>query len=37
MTTEMKKSRYPYFPDNFLWGGAQAASQADGAYKEDGK
>lgn len=25
------------FPKNFLWGGAIAASQADGAYKEDGK
>ena len=22
------------FPDNFLWGGAIAASQADGAYDE---
>ncbi|GEO46976.1 hypothetical protein LKI01_09750 [Companilactobacillus paralimentarius] len=33
----MKDNKYPYFPDNFLWGGAQAASQADGAYKEDGK
>lgn len=33
----MKKSKYPYFPKNFLWGGAQAASQADGAYQEDGK
>ncbi len=25
------------FPDNFLWGGAIAASQADGAYDEGGK
>ncbi len=33
----MKKNNYPYFPKGFLWGGAQAASQADGSYKEDGK
>lgn len=25
------------FPENFLWGGAMAASQADGAYDEGGK
>lgn len=25
------------FPDNFLWGGAIAANQAEGAYDEDGK
>lgn len=25
------------FPKDFLWGGAVAASQVDGAYKEDGK
>lgn len=25
------------FPDNFLWGGAVAANQCEGAYKEDGK
>lgn len=25
------------FPDNFLWGGAIAANQAEGAYLEDGK
>ncbi|GMO55394.1 MAG: 6-phospho-beta-glucosidase [Treponemataceae bacterium] len=25
------------FPDNFLWGGAQAANQSEGAYLEDGK
>lgn len=25
------------FPDNFLWGGAIAANQCEGAYKEDGK
>lgn len=33
----MKKNQYPYFPENFLWAGAQAASQADGAYTQDGK
>lgn len=25
------------FPDNFLWGGAIAANQVEGAYNEDGK
>lgn len=25
------------FPDNFLWGGAVAANQCEGAYLEDGK
>jgi len=25
------------FPENFLWGGAIAASQADGAYDQGGK
>lgn len=25
------------FPDNFLWGGATAANQCEGAYREDGK
>lgn len=25
------------FPDNFLWGGATAANQYEGAYNEDGK
>ncbi|WP_367369625.1 glycoside hydrolase family 1 protein [Pediococcus parvulus] len=33
----MKQSKYPFFPNDFLWGGAQAASQADGAYQEDNK
>ncbi|MCV3323875.1 glycoside hydrolase family 1 protein [Pediococcus ethanolidurans] len=33
----MKQSKYPFFPENFLWGGAQASSQADGAYQEDNK
>lgn len=26
-----------YFPENFLWGGATAANQCEGAYNEDGK
>ena len=26
-----------YFPKNFLWGGATAANQYEGAYREDGK
>lgn len=30
----MKKN---IFPDNFLWGGAIAANQVEGAYNEDGK
>jgi 6-phospho-beta-glucosidase len=25
------------FPDDFLWGGATAANQVEGAYLEDGK
>ena len=25
------------FPKNFLWGGATAANQCEGAYNEDGK
>ena len=25
------------FPEGFLWGGAIAANQAEGAYNEDGK
>lgn len=25
------------FPDTFLWGGAVAANQCEGAYNEDGK
>ncbi|MFK4880122.1 MULTISPECIES: glycoside hydrolase family 1 protein [Lactococcus] len=33
----MKKNQFPYFPENFLWAGAQAASQADGVYHQDGK
>ena len=37
MDIKMKNNRYPNFPASFLWGGAQAASQADGAFKEDGK
>ena len=30
---EMKKG----FKDGFLWGGATAANQFEGAYNEDGK
>ncbi|MDF7639549.1 glycoside hydrolase family 1 protein [Lactobacillus sp. ESL0791] len=33
----MKNNKFPYFQEGFLWGGAQAASQADGAFDEDGK
>lgn len=33
----MKKNQFAYFAENFLWAGAQAASQADGAYHQDGK
>ncbi|MDN2453328.1 glycoside hydrolase family 1 protein [Lactobacillus sp. UCMA15818] len=33
----MRKNEYPFFPPDFLWGGAQAASQADGAYQANGK
>ena len=25
------------FPDGFLWGGATAANQCEGAYNEDGR
>ncbi|WP_313752607.1 family 1 glycosylhydrolase, partial [Mixta calida] len=25
------------FPDDFLWGGAIAANQVEGAWREDGK
>ena len=25
------------FPESFLWGGAVAANQCEGAYAEDGK
>jgi 6-phospho-beta-glucosidase len=34
---KMRKNNYANFPKNFLWGGAIAASQADGAYDIDGK
>lgn len=30
-------TRMSVFPDNFLWGGATAANQFEGAYNEDGK
>lgn len=33
----MRENKFPNFPENFLWGGAIAASQADGAYEDDGK
>ncbi|WP_300558000.1 glycoside hydrolase family 1 protein [Companilactobacillus sp.] len=33
----MRNNKYPYFPENFLWAGAKAASQADGAYGVEGK
>lgn len=32
----MSKGRY-HFPDNFMWGGATAANQVEGAWNEDGK
>lgn len=28
---------YPEFPKNFLWGGATAANQCEGAYDADGR
>lgn len=31
------KNNFTTFPDNFLWGGAIAANQAEGAYDKDGK
>lgn len=33
----MRDNKYPYFSKDFLWAGAQAASQADGAFAIDGK
>lgn len=33
----MSKTSLTNFPENFLWGGAIAANQAEGAYLEDGK
>lgn len=33
----MNKSSYKMFPENFLWGGAFAANQFEGAWNEDGK
>ncbi len=35
---ESKNVRYNMrFPDNFMWGGATAANQCEGAYNEDGR
>lgn len=33
----MKKEEKTVFPSNFLWGGAVAANQCEGAWDEDGK
>ena len=33
----MEKKMEGYFQDGFLWGGAIAANQCEGAYLEDGK
>jgi 6-phospho-beta-glucosidase len=33
----MRQNKYAAFPKDFLWGGAIAASQAEGAFSEDGK
>lgn len=33
----MKDNQFPYFPTDFFWASAQAASQADGAFTIDGK
>lgn len=33
----MIQGGYKMFPENFLWGGAVAANQCEGAYNEDGK
>ena len=32
-----RKGMKKMFPKNFLWGGAVAANQCEGAYNEDGK
>lgn len=34
---ELIKETYRAFPQDFLWGGATAANQLEGAYDEDGK
>ena len=34
---ENEKEETMRFPENFLWGGAVAANQCEGAYLEDGK
>ena len=33
----MEEIEVSFFPEQFLWGGAVAANQYEGAYKEDGK
>ena len=33
----LRQNNYASFPEGFLWGGAIAASQADGACQADGK
>ena len=35
--TVVKEEVSMKFPENFLWGGAVAANQCEGAYLEDGK
>ena len=32
-----KGARFMMFPENFLWGGAIAANQAEGAWDVDGR
>jgi len=36
-TCSTRPADTPRFPDNFLWGGATAANQIEGAYNEGGK
>ena len=33
----LKRTNFDQFPENFLWGGATAANQLEGAWNEDGK